>query len=520
MRALNLIKRIRTKKYFSSRFVSMSITGKKFLLLVVFCLEIVLLTGVNLAQEIEANITLLKDASAAVQIKGKILKQEIAEPNKSWAFVRSVASAENLGERISNLILSNAQGEAVRIRKLIAGEYLAEGQAVNWTYQTDLKPPNPAAMAHVSWINGEQGILMLDDLLPQFSAKSTQPISAKIKFELPPDWKIISREKSLGDKTFIASDIEKAVFLIGKNWREKEISVDGNTLNFAISGEWQFSNAEAFQMADEIFAEYKKLLGSLPIENARVNLIHFPKEIKFGRWEAETRGANVTILSSDMPFKTLALQRLHEQLRHEIFHLWLPNSLALEGNYEWFYEGFTVYQSLRTAIEMNQIRFEDFLATLAEAYNMDTRRIRKTSLIEASKNRWNNANSQVYARGMIIAFLCDVALLENSKGKRSITDLFRQILKLHGASNKIQDGNTAVLGVLNVYPELRPIVEKYVNGIEKINWRTELESIGIESQEANSFVKLDVKVKLKNQQKNLLEKLGYNNWRKSLGRLK
>ena len=498
----------------------MSTTEKKFLLLVVLCLQIVFLTSTGLAQEIEASISLVPTAPTAVQIKGKTLKQEIAESNKMWTFVRSVPSAENLGERIDNLNLLNARGQAVVVKKLIAGEYLAEEQAVNWNYQADLQPPNSAAMAHVSWIKDEQGILMLDDLLPQFVAKNDQPISAKIKFELPEDWKIISREKSLDDRTFTLPDIEKSIFLIGKNWREKEIFVDKDTLNFAISGEWQFSDAEAFQIAGEIFVEYKKLLGGIPFENARVNLIHFPKEVKFGRWEAETRGANVTILSSDMPFKTLALQRLHEQLRHEIFHLWLPNSLSLTGNYDWFYEGFTVYQSLRTAMEMNQIRFEDFLATLAQAYTMDTQQLQKTSLIAASKNRWNNKGSQIYARGMIIAFLCDVALLENSKGKRSIADLFRQILKLHGVSSKTQDGNTAVLNVLNSYPELHPIIEKYVNGAEKLNWQTEMESIGIEAQETDFAVKLDVKTKLKNQQKNLLESLGYNNWRKSLGRSK
>ncbi|MGI8849812.1 MAG: hypothetical protein ACR2HT_06550 [Pyrinomonadaceae bacterium] len=498
----------------------MSTTEKKFLLLVIFCLETVFLASVGSAQEIEANITLVQTAPTTVQIKGKILKQEIAGSNKSWSFARSSPNAENLGERIANLNLSNAKGQTVTVKKLLPGEYLAEEQAANWNYQADLQPPNPAAMAHISWIKDEQGILMLDDLLPQFAAANVQPISAKIKFELPENWKIISREKSLDDRTFITSDIGKAIFLIGKNWRKKEISVDKNTLNFAISGEWQFSDAEAFQMAGEIFAKYKKLLGDISVENAQVNLIHFPKEIKFGRWEAETRGANVTILSSDMPFKTLALQRLHEQLRHEIFHLWLPNSLALNGNYDWFYEGFTVYQSLRTAVEMNRIRFEDFLATLEQAYNMDALQLQKTSLIEASKNRWNNKGSQIYSRGMLIAFLCDVALLENSKGKRSIADLFRQILKLHGVSSKTEDGNTAVLNVLNSYPELRPIVEEYVNGREKINWQTKLESIGIETQEINSAVKLQVKIKLRNQQKNLLERLGYNNWRKSLGRSK
>ncbi len=100
----------------------MSTTEKKFLLLVVLCLQIVFLTSTGLAQEIEASISLVPTAPTAVQIKGKTLKQENAESNKMWTFVRSVPSAENLGERIDKLNLLNARGQAVVVKKLIAGE--------------------------------------------------------------------------------------------------------------------------------------------------------------------------------------------------------------------------------------------------------------------------------------------------------------------------------------------------------------------------------------------------------------
>jgi predicted metalloprotease with PDZ domain len=153
----------------------------------------------------------------------------------------------------------------------------------------------------------------------------------------------------------------------------------------AVSGEWQFSDAEAIKIADEIFKEYRELLGDAPVEKTQIFLMRFPKEIKFGRWAAETRGANLIVFSGDMPFKTQSLQRLHEQLRHELFHLWMPNNLALTGNYDWFYEGFTVYQALRTGISMNQIRFEDFLDTLAQAYNLDNLPGERKSLVESSR---------------------------------------------------------------------------------------------------------------------------------------
>ena len=181
-------------------------------------------------------------------------------------------------------------------------------------------------------------------------------------------------------------------------------------------------------MAAEIFINYQELFAAKPNQKTQIFLLRFPKDIKSGRWEAETRGANVVIISSDMPFKTHSVQRLHEQLRHEIFHLWLPNGVNLSGNYDWFYEGFALYASLRTALAMNQIRFEDFLDTLGRAHSIDTLQSRRVSLIEASKNRWNGANTQVYARGMLVAFLIDTALLQKSKGKTCAAGRFARDL--------------------------------------------------------------------------------------------
>jgi predicted metalloprotease with PDZ domain len=498
----------------------MSITKKKFSLFSIIFLEILLLVCASTAQEIEANIKINVSSTSAI-VNGKLLKENILLSDKNWSFVRSVAGAENLGARISDLDLRSKNGVAINFKKFIDGEYLAENTADNWIYQINLNAlPNVGTRAHVSWVSGEQGILMLDDLLPQFDAKNDQPVSAKINFELPENWKIIGSEKRLGENSFYVSNVEKSVFLIGKNWREKEISIGKISLNFAFSGEWNFSDDEAIKTAGDIFVEYQKLFGEAPSEKAQISLVHYPKEIKFGRWEAETRGLNLTILSSDMPFKTTSLQQLHEQLRHELFHLWIPNNLALTGNYDWFYEGFSVYQALKTGLQTNQIRFDDFLATLSEASNIDNFQTQKVSLVEASKNRWNGLNAQVYSRGMITAFLCDVALLRSSKGKRSIADVFTEIYKRHRIPNEPEDGNAAILKILENYPEIRSINENYIKGAAKIEWQSYLDAAGIEAAETNSFTKLAVKAKLDSRQKHLLDDLGYNNWRKIVRKTK
>ncbi|MBA2619581.1 MAG: hypothetical protein H0U87_00100, partial [Acidobacteria bacterium] len=421
------------------------------------------------AQTIEASVKIEASAPQTVIINGRFLQQDAIASNKNWIFLNSLSGVENLAERVSDLNLSGKNGGKIPVKKLASGEYLTDEAASFWNYRIAVNPPllpqSANALAHVSWIEVERrGILMLDDLLPQFSGKDNQKISARVKFDLPKDWAVISAEPQTAENVFAVENVEKAIFFIGKNWREREIAAGKDNLSLAISGDFQFSDEEAANAAAEIFAKYRNLFGEAPSGKTQISIVRFPSSVKFGRWSAETRGANLTILSGDMPFKTQSLQRLHEQLRHEIFHLWTPNNLALSGNYDWFYEGFAVYQALKTGVDLNQIRFEDFLDTLEQAFNFDKRQTRKISLVEASKTNRSGANNQVYARGMLMAFLCDVALLRASRGKRSIDDILREIYRKHRAPNGLQDANQAVLDVLRGRAELKSIVEKYIEG--------------------------------------------------------
>lgn len=459
------------------------------------------------AQSLEAKIKIADSSTNTIQIEGKILD---AEKSQNFYFLNSFAGENNLGNRISNLLLFNEEGE-IKYKKLIEGEFLAEKKYNSFAYQFNAAlPPNISAQAHISWFTKEKGILMTADLLPELGDKK----SAKITFALPANLKITTVEKRLSENVFEVSDISKAIFFVGVNQREKEISVDKFKLNISVTGDFLFSDDELFKMSNDIFNEYRKLFGENPQKNAQILLVKFPSEAKSGRWEAETRGSTVTILSADMPFKSQSSQRLHEQLRHEIFHLWMPNNLNLSGNYDWFYEGFALYQSLRTGIAVNKIRFEDFLDTLARTHSIDSLQTQKVSLIEASRNRWNGANTQVYARGMLVAFLCDITILQKTKGKRSLSELLGEIYQKHRLPNQREEGNVAILRILENYPELRPIVEKYIKGTEKIEWQAELKNVGIVSKEENFSTKLMIEAKPNGRQKDLLDKLGYNNWRK------
>ncbi|MBK8466589.1 MAG: hypothetical protein IPL32_12225 [Chloracidobacterium sp.] len=485
----------------------MSKTFRSFLFVFAAVVQILHFFNDLSAQDVKAFIKIDSQAPTKVAISGRFLKWGDI---KNLSFLSNLGDISGLGDRISNVEVFDKDDQRINIRRMMSGEYLAESAFTKWSYRVDLTPrKEPFAAAHISWLaNG--GFLMLNDLLPQFDRKT----AVAIGFTLPRDWVFADTEKIFSPDTLWIPNPEKAVFIIDTHEAPRRLSVR-QRLELNISGNWLFSDEKASETATSIFSEYERLLGVSPAGEFIVAIRKFPRSTAIGTWEADTRGRTITIISSDANFKSQSLQQLHEQMRHEMFHLWIPNGVNLNGNYDWFYEGFALYQSLKTGVALNRIRFDDYLDTLSRAYDIDKRLGQKLSLIEVSKNRWTgDNNTRVYARGMLVAFLCDLALLEKSKGKQSVTDILRKFYEKHRPPSAETDGNTAVLALLRSYTELTPMIERNITGAESVDWNSFIKAAGLEVDSTDQTTNLKVTVKPTGRQKDLLDKLGYNNWRK------
>ena len=461
-------------------------------------------------QDIEATLKIAADGKATVGVRAEFVSkaQSDDDSRKLW-FLDDYAGVRGLTGRLSPVYIYDKQGYLIAKKTFSAADSPNSRFIGRLEYSVDLKPRSAAAAAHVSWIDNDDGLLMLDDLLPQSMGKI-----ARVRIVLPAGWTVSTSETGTEPGVFNIANVEKAIFAIGKNWRKTEQRSADHLLAFQISGEWRFSDADLKEMSGSIFEEYSKTLGRSPSARPQIVIFRMPPDFPFGRWEAETRGSTVVITSSDMPFDTQSRQRLHEQLRHEMFHLWIPNGVNLSGNYDWFYEGFALYQSLKMGVASNRIRFDDLLDTLGRAITADRMHSNGVSLIDTSKDRFGGSNSTVYARGMVVAFLCDLAMLDKSKGKRSVENLLREIYKKHHNSTVRTDGNDAVLAIFASYPELKPIVDRYIKAGDAIEADEYLRPAGIETNTQNSVTSLRVLPKPDSRQKDLLDKLGYNTWRK------
>jgi len=409
------------------------------------------------------------------------------------SFMTETAGVSKLERRISNLTVSPS----------------VNNTGV-WSYVADLKPiVHPQAAAHISWLSARGGILVLDDILPQ-DAGGNRKRPVTVSLVLPAGWQVFTTEHVVSPGRIEVNDIASAAIYVGTGWRAKDVALGDMTVRTLISDSWQFTDIEFEQMITEIAKSYQKLFTSSPAPTVQVGIYRFSFAVTSGQWEADTRGSTVTIASSDMPFKSQSAQRLHEQLRHELFHLWIPNAVNLTGSYDWFYEGFALYQSLKLGVAVGRIRFADMLDTLSRAYMIDSTDTSRSSLIDASRRRWVDSGITVYARGMLVAFLTDAALLEASRGKYSTDDLVKQLYVGNSVSAK-KDGNTAILAAMRQHPELIPIIDGYITGTKPVDWSSLISALALEEHRNGREVVLSVALKPSGRQKDLLRKLGYNN---------
>lgn len=464
---------------------------------------VVLISYSAAAQDMAVDIT-VSGGRDAVKVEGRFLTSAKRSDKKALFLTDEAAGISGLSDRISNIALF-ANGEQVSFRKISAATFLSEKEFDSWRYDIGLSESDRTiASAHISRLGMGHGVLMPDDLLPAAGQKST----ALVRFMLPKGWKVISTERSAGVGVFEISDVEDAVFVIGDDWRL--LKTPGPAPMAAVRGKWHFSDEELVAFTNEIFGYFTKMFGGAPAGDKLVVISPFPLHNGFGVWEADTRGRTVNVLLGDTAFAAQSKQKLHEILRHELFHLWLPNGVDLTGNYAWFYEGAAVYTSLKAAVLLNRIRFDDMLDTLSRAYRMETSASEPLSLIAMSASRRPGNDSRLYARGMVTAFLSDVEMLAATGGKRPFETLLRDIYRHHRQGGPAKDATDAILEVMGQNAELRPIIASYISGSEKMDWRTTIAKAGLEENAG----KLSVSGRLNGKQKARLDDLGYNAWRK------
>jgi predicted metalloprotease with PDZ domain len=241
-------------------------------------------------------------------------------------------------------------------------------------------------------------------------------------------------------------------------------------------------------------------------------LAPFPQTSDGARWSAETRGGTVVFLSGRATSKSAGLARLSVPLAHELLHLWVPNALAFTGDYDWFYEGFTVYQAARISVALGYLTFQDYLDALAHAYDIYLARRERDdlSLLDASARRWGGSGAVVYQKGMLVAALYDLSVRQQSRGKRSLDDVYRLLFRGRRASGERREGNAAVIAALNSVAGVDEFSKRYIESANRLDLTNALNAYGLQLGQSGGRTRITVSNSLSRTQRDLLRQMGYN----------
>src|SRR5437879_2531292 len=115
---------------------------------------------------------------------------------------------------------------------------------------------------------------------------------------------------------------------------------------------------------------------------------------------------------------------------------------------------------------------------------------------------------------MVVAFLYDLSLRAQSKGKRSLNDVYRRILREHlrkSSSNEREaDGNAVATSALRDELAGENFVDRFVNAPVAIDFQTELAPFGLTVEKLGLRTHIFVSEHLTGRQRDLLRRLRYN----------
>jgi hypothetical protein len=426
------------------------------------------------------------------------VEAELCTAVNSWSFRNAYAGVLGIAERVSDF---QAQGAVVK--KIVTGEFRSDLKSSKISYTVKLLAPTAADVSHVSWLVGDRGFLMFADLVP------LEIHSPSAEFTLPDGWTVEAPFPRDANGHYDVAEPEKAVFFVGRSLSKTSGTVEGMDLEVVLSGKWPFKERDALDPAISVMQKYVALTGFRFPGKALIVIAPLPvSDIKTG-WKAETRGSTVVLLINPNARFEHPREKLTIIFTHEVLHLWVPNSLHLEGDYDWFYEGFTLYTALRTALELKAIDFKEFLNTLGRVYDSYCSNPDTLSLIDESERRWGSSGSQVYVKGMLVAFLYDLMIRKESGGQKMLADRYRDLFSGHVADGA--NGNEVIISVLSSPPGASHFTKSYVESSAQLELERILPAYGLSLESTGKGSQLRVGRELNEEQKRLLQSLGYRN---------
>ena len=405
-------------------------------------------------------------------------------------FVKSFKAYDKEGNELQTEKISTNQWKIKSADKLAKLVYDTED-----TFDSDIADEKVMPMAGTS-INNDFIVLNTFGVLGYFEGLQTNPVRLKIDYKS--DWTIGTSLIVDQNGYYVAENYDQLAdspILIG------DLTTATTTVNdikvgvYVYSKDTTFNAQKIMNMADKILQSSSSFIGYSPVTHYNFLMCFLGVE-EFQKNGFMGAGALEHSYSSLFVFPSIGRvsQEVQDDIAHEFLHILTPLNLHSEiiqpFNFEvptssehiWLYEGVTEWASDIMQLRGGLIDTDEYLKRISEKANINDRFNQDISLSELSLGAYSEAITMqflnFYNEGANTAALLDIRLLELSKGKRGLREVFLELLDKYGKYKPFPEKEFFKIFVEMTYPEIEQFINDYIKGTKPLPYKEYMAKLG------------------------------------------
>jgi len=333
-------------------------------------------------------------------------------------------------------------------------------------------------------------------VLGYFEGLQSNPVKLKIKYNT--GW-LIGTALELNDEGYYVADsydyLADSPVLIGDLTYAKTKVNDMTVEAYVYSADTLFNAAKFMVVADNILQSAGKFIGYSPV-------IHY--DFLFCSVDSETFNRNHFVGAGALEHSYSSLfvfpatggvsKEIKDDIAHEFLHILTPlnlhSNIIQPFNFEtptasqhlWLYEGVTEWGSDISQLRGGLITIDQYLKTMSEKLSINDRFRQDISLTDLSKQVYNETITMqflnFYNKGAVTAAMLDIRLLELSRGKRGLREVFLELLDKYGKDKPFPEDDFFKIFVEMTYPEIEQFINDYIKGTKALPYKEYMKKLG------------------------------------------
>ncbi len=408
----------------------------------------------------------------------------------------------NFGRFVTSFYAYDKDGNEIAVEKISTNQWIISDPEnlarldydIEDTFDSEIESDHVIPMAG-SGINGDFILLNTFAVLGYFKGLQSTPV--KLKLFYPAEW-TVGTSLPLENGYYTAENYDylaDSPFLLGQLTTAFTTVNDIEVGVYVYSPDTVFNAIKIMDAARQILQSSSGFIGYAPVTNYNF-LMCFLDMKSFMEVGFAGAGALEHSYSSLFVFPAAKgmFEEVQDDIAHEFLHILTPLNLHSDviqpfnfevptaSQHTWLYEGVTEWASDIMQLRGRIISINEYLERLSKKLTVNEKFRQDISLTELSKQVYDEAITMqfmnFYNKGAVTAAMLDIRLLELSKGKSGLRELFLELLEKYGKDKPFPEDNFFEIIVDMTYPEIEQFIKDYIKGTKPLPYQEYMAKLG------------------------------------------